>query len=329
MKLNLFAGLVAGFIALTPAAAEAAPASVTVRVEGATQTLLESTPATTSATPVVKDGHNCSGTSAGGALDKATNGNWQASYSSDYNDFFITAIMGETPPGTGYWSLWINHRYAQAGACSSELQAGDDVLFLSDRCDIFVPPSTCSDQVFPLGLSAPATVTQGSSAQVTVVRYDADGNTAPVSGASVGGAVTDAAGHATVSFPTSGVVALKAEKTGFARSEAKSVAVSAPGAATVTPATVVAPDKTPPTRRAEGHQGPPGVHVRPARAGRQLRRRPVRHSDGQAAADQAGGPHAARTSRARRRSSGARAAGPAPTSRSATAPTGPTCCRRA
>jgi len=253
MKLNLFAGLVAGFIALTPAVAHAGPASVTVRVEGAARTLVESSPVTTSAAAVVKDGHDCPGTSAGGALDKATAGNWQASYSSDFNDFFITQIAGETPPGTGYWSLWVNHKYAQAGACSSELQAGDDVLFLSDRCDVFVPPSTCSDQVFPLGLTAPATVLQGSSAQVTVVRYDADGKTAPVEGATVGGATTDAAGHATVSFPQAGSTTLKADKPGFARSEARGVAVTVPGAAPQVP-TVVAttPDRTPPTAKLQG-----------------------------------------------------------------------------
>ena len=31
-----------------------------------------------------------------------------------------------------YWSLWINYKGAQVGACQSELQAGDEVLLFAD-----------------------------------------------------------------------------------------------------------------------------------------------------------------------------------------------------
>src|SRR5215212_6665083 len=51
----------------------AAPADVTVRVEGAERTILPRTAVRTTAEPVGKDGTNtCAGTSALGALDRAT-----------------------------------------------------------------------------------------------------------------------------------------------------------------------------------------------------------------------------------------------------------------
>jgi len=226
----------------------ASPATVSVRVEGAARTLVETARVTTTAAPVSKAGHDCSGTSAGGGLDRATAGNWDAGYF-DGLGHFVTAIMGEKPAGTAFWSLWIDHKLSDLGACAAELQEGDDVLFVPSTCDDFdAANNVCRDQLLPLGLTAPATVTLGSSAQVSVVRYDQKGAAAPVEGASVGGAVTDAAGHATVNFPTAGKVALKAEKAGFARSETEIVDVAlAQVQGGLTP-----PDRTPPTAKLAG-----------------------------------------------------------------------------
>jgi hypothetical protein len=248
MKLGLCAGLIAGLICSSPALAS--PATVSVRVEGAASTLVDAGRVTTTAAPVSKAGHDCSGTSAGGALDRATSGNWEAGYF-DGLGHFVKTIMGEQPPSTeGFWTLWVNHKPAQVGACATELQEGDQVLFFLDSCHLV--GNTCSNApVLPLALQAPAAVTAGSTAQVTVVRYDESGATAPVGGASVGGTVTDASGHATVSFPTPGSVELKAAKDGFARSETETVTVAAPG--TPLPA-APALDRTPPTARLAGLQ---------------------------------------------------------------------------
>jgi hypothetical protein len=238
MKLGLCAGLIAGLICSAPALA--AP-SVTVRVEGAAGTLVDATRVTTTDAPVSKAGHDCPGTSAGGALDRATAGNWDAGYF-DGIGHFVTTIMGEKPAtADDYWTLWVNHKAAAVGACATPVQEGDDVLFFLDTCHF--NGSACSnDPVLPLALSAPAAVVAGSSAQVTVLRYDANGVTAPVEGAAVGGATTDAAGHATVSFPVAGMVRLKAEKVGFARSEAVAVNVGA-GRVAAAPSL----DRTPPS----------------------------------------------------------------------------------
>jgi hypothetical protein len=156
MKLGLFAGLIAGLIYAAPAVAS--PATVTVRAEGAASTLVDSARVTTTAAPVSKAGHDCSGTSAGGALDRATAGNWDAGYF-DGLGHFVTTIMGEKPAGSAFWSLWINHKLSDLGACAAELQEGDDVLFVPSTCDDFdAQNNVCRDQVLPLGLIAPATV---------------------------------------------------------------------------------------------------------------------------------------------------------------------------
>jgi hypothetical protein len=243
MKLSLSAGVVAGMLALA-APALAAPANVTVRVEGANSTLVDSVRVLTTSAPVLKGGQPCSGTSAGGALERATGGNWEASYSQFGH--FITSIAGEVPPGTTYWSLWVNRKFAMLGACALELQEGDEVLFFVDRCDDFDPATfVCRDQVFPLGLTAPANAVVGSEVQLTVVSYDPNGVAKPEAGARVTGpgvdVTTDAAGRASFVAATPGTLRLKAEKPGFARSEARELVVG------TVPATTAPPDLTPPT----------------------------------------------------------------------------------
>src|SRR3954453_654497 len=74
--LHRLAGLALAVLALlVPASlAAAAPATVTLRVEGSAATLVPRTTVTTATTPVIKDGdptHVCTGTSAAGALQTA------------------------------------------------------------------------------------------------------------------------------------------------------------------------------------------------------------------------------------------------------------------
>src|SRR4051812_27088271 len=182
MKLRLSAGLAAGLIAIS--AAPAMAANVTVRVEGASTTLVDSARVATTAAPVSKAGHDCSGTSVGGALDKATAGNWTAGWDATFGHF-VQGIMGETPSGDDYWSLWINHKLSSVHASPPQPQEGDDVLFVVDACH-FDGMGCSNAPVLPLGLTAPANVAQGVAAQVAVVGYDAGGDPSPVAGASVG-----------------------------------------------------------------------------------------------------------------------------------------------
>jgi hypothetical protein len=251
MKLRLSTGLAAGLLALSAAPALAAPANVTVRVEGAASTLVESVRVTTTAAPVSKAGGDCSGTSAGGALDRATGGDWDATYST--YGHFITTIKGQAPANDDYWTVWVNHRATPTGACTTELQEGDEVLYFVDRCTYDVVADACSNApVQPLGLTAQPNAILGGSGEVSVVSYDATGKASPVEGAKVSGpgiaVATNAAGKAIVPFTVAGAIRLQATKPGLVRSETRDVMVSVKGPppGLDRPSTVAAPDRTAP-----------------------------------------------------------------------------------
>jgi hypothetical protein len=225
-----FALLVASCVTLalgTSVPAQAGtPAAVSVRVEGATSTLLPLTNVTTTTTSTPAPG-NCSGTTAAGALQLATSGNWD-------HEAYIQTILGETHEWTmgdpRYWAYWINDTYASEGACTDELSAGDRVLFLVDRA---TAPSY-TPTVFPLELSgAPAEITQGESATVTVNKYSTAGVGSAASGVSVkGGAATvttNASGQASVTFNTLGTAHVRGTKSGFAPTATVDVCVHASG----------------------------------------------------------------------------------------------------
>jgi hypothetical protein len=205
---------------LVPSCALAAgsPAAVSVRVEGLTATKLPATAVTTTNVPVVKDGKpedSCSGTSALGALQLATAGNWSGPWEAKFNQYTIYTIEGEThefeasASANYFWSFWLNNKESEVGACEAELQPGDQVLFFPACFG-----SGCPASPTPLGIEAPATANSGENVVVTVKQYKADGSSAPVEGADVGGggtgAITDAQGHATLKLVGDGVDTLTA-----------------------------------------------------------------------------------------------------------------------
>ena len=72
----------------------------------------------------------CSATSAQGALNVATHGNWKGTWSSTYHEYFITGILGDNETGKkAYWGLYVNGKAASKGACDVKLKNGDKVLF--------------------------------------------------------------------------------------------------------------------------------------------------------------------------------------------------------
>lgn len=191
------------------AIAAGAPANVTVRVEGLTETKLPATLVTTTTTPVVKDGNpadSCSGTSALGALELATAGNWSGPWEAKFNQYAIYTIAGEThefeesSPDNYYWSFWLDNKEASVGACEAELQPGDQALFFPSCYGASCPTPAPT----PLAVVAPSTANAGEVVTVTVKQYNAQGEATPAVGANVGGggtgAVTDAQGHATLKF---------------------------------------------------------------------------------------------------------------------------------
>jgi hypothetical protein len=219
----------ASVLALLTASAPAiagTPATVSVRVEGATSTLLPQTTVTTNTTPTPPPG-SCAGTTAAGALQLATEGNW------DHQEY-IQTILGETHEWTmsdpRYWAIWINDKYAEEGACTLQMHEGDRLLFLVDR--VTAPEYTPT--VFPLELSgAPTEITQGESATVTVDKYSTAGVASAANGVSVKGGettvTTNASGQATVKFNTLGTAHLRGTKSGFAPTASVAVCVHVSG----------------------------------------------------------------------------------------------------
>jgi hypothetical protein len=222
----LVAVWVLAVLAPSATAIAGAPATVTVRVEGASSTLLPLTTVTTNTTPTPAPG-NCSGTSAAGALQLATEGNWD-------HEAYIQTILGETHEWTvadpRYWAFWIDDKYANEGACTTQLAEGDRVLFLVDKATA----PEYAPTVFPLELSgAPTEITQGESATVTVSKYSTAGVASAASGVAVKGGeatvTTDASGHATVKFGALGTAHLRGTKSGFAPTASVAMCVHASG----------------------------------------------------------------------------------------------------
>jgi hypothetical protein len=207
-------GVLAASCLAAPLAQAARPAKVTVRVESLTRTLV-SRSVTTTRRAVVKDGRNsCAGTSAAGAVELATGGDWTATWF-DGLGYALDSVDGVRPAGFDYWTLWINGRASTTGLCDTELQAGDDVLEFI--CHDAQPPSyACANR--PLALVAPRGRFQaGVPVAIRVVELNDDGSTAPAPGATVSGGIrsarANARGVANVLLPA-GQATLRATRSG-------------------------------------------------------------------------------------------------------------------
>jgi len=211
--------------AITAASAAAAP-TVTVRVEGTSSTLLLPSTVTLKPGTVNSDGvagHTCSSLSAAGALELATHGNWTGTWSKSLRGYFISAVDGLSFPSTGaeYWAFWVNDAPASQGICGYRPKPGDSILFFPDCYGKKCPPNAGV-----LGVKAPATVTAGHPATVTVTAYsDAAGKPSAQAGASVTGggasAKTAAGGTATITFSKPGRFWLRVSAPHATRTEAR------------------------------------------------------------------------------------------------------------
>lgn len=229
----LVAGVLIGLFGASGALAGVS--SVKIRVVGQHATLLPLRTVRTTSSVFSKDGNpadTCSGTSAGGALQQATHGNWAGTYSKSLG-YFVTTILGETHPGSpDYWAFWVNHRQASAGICSTEMRPDDDVLFFVDSCTFDAATQGCSNKpVLPLGLSVPKKAKLGHRITVRVVIYTPSGKSTSEPGASVyvGNkrlGKTNARGRLQVLAGKRGKLTLTAKKSGTVVSEPDTVRVS-------------------------------------------------------------------------------------------------------
>ena len=254
-------GTVAVLFALaTAAAAEAAPVTVQLRVEGHTATFFEG-PVTTDAKVI--DGHPCDGTNGGqnpspgptmtGALDDGVGPDgWDGTWYDGFDDFGIDRVGPDSTDfgANRYWGYALNWQTVNVGGCQQQVAAGDQVLF---AYDYFSKTSL-------LELTGPSRAATGESVTLTVT----DGSSgAPAAGAAVGGATTDPAGHAVVEFDSPGTRTLKAERADAVRSNALSICVYAPGSGDcgTDPAAPGAPPPPPAAGPPAADRTPPEVAI--------------------------------------------------------------------
>jgi Domain of unknown function (DUF4430) len=132
------AALSCAAVAIVPSAASAAnTATVTVSIVGKTKTLLPAKTVKTTAGSITRGGvaaGKCSATSAQGALNVATHGDWKGTWYASYHEYFITGILGDDETGKKYyWSLYVNGKASSKGACDVKMKSGDKVTFKVTR----------------------------------------------------------------------------------------------------------------------------------------------------------------------------------------------------
>jgi hypothetical protein len=187
---------------------------VTVRVEGLTRTLLAPTTVTL---------ESCSALSALGALQDATHGDWNGSWSSSYKEYYVTSILGTNYSSTApyYWAFWINDKPASLGACGVDPAKGSSILFFPQydgKSKSIVAPNV-------LGISAPARALAGKPFSVLVTSYaNSNGKASPALGAlvSAGGvsATAGSGGKASLTLSKTGNVEIKVTAAHSLRDEA-------------------------------------------------------------------------------------------------------------
>jgi hypothetical protein len=137
---------------------------------------------------------------------------YYSTFSTEFDDFFITSIGGNTQTSTEFWGILLNFEFTPVGGCQQQVKHNDDILFAFNAFNAN----------FFLKLTGPATAHHGVPVTLTVT----DGQTGnPVAGATVDGVTTDASGHATVTFAHIGAQHLKATKADAIRSNQLTVLV--------------------------------------------------------------------------------------------------------
>ena len=238
----------------------AAPATVNLRVEGATSTIFEA-PMTTDGKVI--DGHPCDGTTRTtppnpgpgptmtSALDDASlvagfgwTGTWYP-----FGDFLIDDIASEPASGANFWGTVLNYEPTLVGGCQQQVAPGDELLFALG--DVYTQPL--------LKLRGDSRAAVGEPISVHVTNGTAGGD---VTGATLPGlpGQTGADGRLAATFDSPGVKTLKAEAPGAIRSNAWQICIEVPGSGTCsgfTPPLAVKPlslvtDSAAPTARISG-----------------------------------------------------------------------------
>ncbi len=168
--------------------------------------------------------HHCDGTNNNAnptpgntptaALDKANKFEkftFDGTYSTTFDDFFITRIGPDAQTSTQFWGLLVNYQFTPVGGCQLETKVDDQILWAYNAFNAVNFLKLDGLQDAHKGTAFVLTVTDGSSG-------------VPVAGATVkevGGsatATTDAAGHASFTLSKKGSYKFKADKPSTIRS---------------------------------------------------------------------------------------------------------------
>ncbi len=223
MSRGLLVGSLSVISLLAPAAANAA--SATVEAVGAAGPRLAQVQVTTAPASIVKDGdpsHSCTGTSAAGALDLATGGAWNGTWSDGFG-YGVETILGENYPfGAAfqgkYWAFYLNGIFESRGLCGAELVD-------ADRVQLYVLCSGSTNGCYagePMQLTAPRTVAPGTPFDVRLTEsatsfggppeFATTTVVGPSAGAQIAGQTTDAAGNARIQLAARGTTVITATK---------------------------------------------------------------------------------------------------------------------
>jgi hypothetical protein len=204
-----------GALAVGRASGASSPA-VTIRIEGLHKTLLLPSQVRTGSGSITKYGApqgKCSASSVQGALDRATHGHWKGTWSSQFNEYFITSILGEKPSGHNFWDIFVNDRSAAKGACDLKLRAGEQLLFADS-----------DGKQTPAVLRASACVAPKSRFKVRLVGRSSKGTARPLAGVRITGngiksVTTNQNGVAHATAGHKGKLVLRASPRGYIRTE--------------------------------------------------------------------------------------------------------------
>jgi hypothetical protein len=198
---NFSATLCVAFSALLAltSAAEAAPTTVNVRVEGSTETLFEGpvsvTPHGVKATSDTAE-RSCDGinsldpwnttpepTPTSSAVDAMSligetfDGQWYPGF----DDYFIKRFGPDAEKGGKSWGILVNNTFTNVGGCQYQLDAGDEVLWAFNafnfRPVLALFPTAANYASGPRPLTATATL--GQPFEVEVASYDDDTEDVP------------------------------------------------------------------------------------------------------------------------------------------------------
>ncbi len=227
---------VAGVLVLSLVGAVSALAgpTVSVRIEGESETLL---PATTVTLEKPEPVSGCPYNSVAAAINLAVNGNWDNGEADNGGGDFTQTILGETHAFTNNsdtWAEWVAYKWG-GGICSDLLSEGDQVLMVADH----EPEPFYDPTVLPLVVSNMPSIVQAGSAfnvevnEITTTTTNfaspGEGTPKPATGVTISGggssAVTGSNGIATLSLASTGNVTLRATKPGDAPSASFTVCV--------------------------------------------------------------------------------------------------------